>query len=104
MANSDAMGSVFNYQFKRLQVMYPKKIKLVSSLGRLNYFKSMQQCKLMLGNTSSGIIEAASFNKYVINVGNRQKGRLKNNNVMDVQYNYDQIRTALGENNDEKPY
>lgn len=97
MANSDAMGSVFNYQFKRLQVMYPKKIKLVSSLGRLNYFKSMQQCKLMLGNTSSGIIEAASFNKYVINVGNRQKGRLKNNNVMDVQYNYDQIRTALGE-------
>ena len=96
-ANSDAMGSLFNRQFERLQDLYPEKIKLVSSLGKLNYFKAMQQCTLMLGNTSSGIVEAASFRKWVINVGDRQKGRLRNENVIDVKFETEKILHAVSQ-------
>jgi len=94
-ANSDAMGSLFNMQFKRLQEQHSEKIKLVSALGKLNYFKAMQQCTFMLGNTSSGIIEAASFRKWVINVGDRQKGRLRNDNVLDVPFESERILEAI---------
>ena len=112
-ANSDAMGSLFNLQFEKLQELYPTKVKLVSALGKLNYFKAMGQCSLMLGNTSSGIVEAASFNKWVINVGDRQNGRLRNQNVIDVPFETEKILEAAsqvgnqddyrGENNHVKP-
>ena len=94
-ANSDAMGSIFNMQFKRLQEQYPEKIKLVSALGKLNYFKAMEQCAFMLGNSSSGIIEAASFKKWVVNIGDRQKGRLRNENVLDVAFDTEKILEAI---------
>lgn len=112
-ANSDAMGSLFNRQFERLQDLYPKQIKLVSALGKLNYFKAIQKCSFMLGNTSSGIVEAASFKKWVINVGNRQKGRLRNENVLDVSFepkkilemvtHVDKLKPFVGENKYVKP-
>ena len=96
-ANSDVMGSLFNKQFERLQEKYPKKIKLVSALGKLNYFKAMQQCSFMLGNTSSGIVEAASFKKWVVNVGDRQKGRLRNENVIDVPFEIEKILEVVSQ-------
>ena len=94
-ANSDALGSLFNDCFKQLQEEYPQKLKLVSALGKLNYFKAMEKCDFMLGNTSSGIIEAASFGKYVVNVGDRQKGRLRNENVVDVRFDREEILLAI---------
>ena len=102
-ANSDVMGSLFNQQFERLQEKHSKKIKLVSALGKLNYFKAMQQCSFMLGNTSSGIVEAASFKKWVVNVGDRQKGRLRNDNVLDVPFETEKIlevASRVGNRND----
>lgn len=94
-ANSDAMGSLFNDSFQQLHEEYPQKLKLVSALGKLNYFKAMEKCDFMLGNTSSGIIEAASFGKYVINVGDRQKGRLRNENIIDVHFDNEEILDAV---------
>lgn len=94
-ANSDAMGSMFNERFQFLQEEYPKKVRLVSALGKLNYFKAMEKCEFMLGNTSSGIIEAASFGKYVVNVGDRQKERLRNENVIDVPFDIVEILVAI---------
>ena len=90
-ANSDAMGTLFNDCFQKLEERYPEQVRLVSAMGKLNYFKTMEMCDFMLGNTSSGIIEAASFGKYVINVGDRQKGRLRNDNVNDVQFLTEEI-------------
>ena len=46
----------------------------------------MHYSKLLIGNTSSGIIEAASFGKYVVNVGNRQKGRVQSDNIINVPF------------------
>ena len=103
-ANSDALGSLFNDCFQRLQEEYPEKLKLVSALGKLNYFKALEQCTFMLGNTSSGIIEAASFSKYVVNVGDRQKGRLRNENVFDVSFDSTNILELVNQVIKLKPY
>ena len=45
----------------------------------------------MLGNTSSGILESAYFKKFVINLGDRQKGRTANENVVNIPFNHQLI-------------
>ena len=61
------------------------------NLGKENYFSAMHYSKVMIGNTSSGIIEAASFGKYVINVGDRQKGRATSKNIINAKFDYNDI-------------
>ena len=68
-----------------------KNIFVFESLGKKSYFIAMKYCSFMLGNTSSGIIEAATFNKFVINLGERQKGRLRNENILDSRFNFEEI-------------
>ena len=58
----------------------------------------MKASKVLLGNSSSAILEAASFGKYAINVGRRQLGRLRSNNIIDVPYNTLQIINSLKKN------
>ena len=89
--NADNMGSKFRNSFKDLSIKNPENIYLVDSFGKLNYFSAIKNSKFLLGNTSSGIIEAASFKKFVINVGDRQKGRLKSKNIIDVPFDKEQI-------------
>ena len=60
-------------------------------LGSQGYFSAMKYGTFLLGNTSSGIIEAASFGKYVINLGNRQKGRKQSLNCFNVPFNKELI-------------
>jgi GDP/UDP-N,N'-diacetylbacillosamine 2-epimerase (hydrolysing) len=55
----------------------------------------MYYAKLLIGNTSSGIIEAASFGKYVVNVGDRQKGRLQSDNVINAPFSKQEIIEAF---------
>jgi GDP/UDP-N,N'-diacetylbacillosamine 2-epimerase (hydrolysing) len=63
----------------------------IENFGKENYFNAMYYAKLLIGNTSSGIIEAASFRKYVVNVGDRQKGRMQSNNVINTTFNFNDI-------------
>ncbi|MBI4538156.1 MAG: UDP-N-acetylglucosamine 2-epimerase (hydrolyzing) [Gemmatimonadetes bacterium] len=69
--------------------------KLVVSLGTPDYFSLMNVAAAMVGNSSSGIIEAASFKLPVVNIGTRQDGRLRGRNVIDVGYGRDEIRRAI---------
>lgn len=91
MPNADTLGSVYREQLHQLKAESPDKIMLIENFGKANYFSAMHYAKLLIGNTSSGIIEAASFNKYVINVGSRQKGRAHGNNVFDVEFDSKKI-------------
>lgn len=59
-------------------------VHIVENLGTEGYFTAMKYCTFLMGNTSSGIIEAASFGKYVLNIGNRQKGRIHGANVLQI--------------------
>jgi UDP-hydrolysing UDP-N-acetyl-D-glucosamine 2-epimerase len=74
---------------------YPHRSQIVVSLGPQGYFSLMSLVSAMVGNSSSGIIEAASFKLPVVNVGNRQRGRLKGKNVIDVGYSRSEILSGI---------
>jgi len=57
---------------------------LFSSLGQLRYLSLLKNATIMVGNSSSGLIEAPSFELPVVNIGDRQKGRIRTANVIDV--------------------
>ena len=86
MPNADTLGSIYRKELNQLKISNPEKILLVENFGKVNYFNAMFYSTLLIGNTSSGIIEAASFNKYVINVGDRQKGRTHGANVFNTGF------------------
>lgn len=85
MPNNDAMG-LFCRQMIIDFSKNNENIKVYDYLGSKGYFSAMNLCTMMLGNSSSGIIEAASFGCWVINVGDRQKGRERNSNVFDLDF------------------
>jgi len=58
--------------------------QIAVNLGTLGYFSMMKLATAMVGNSSSGIIEAASFKLPVVNIGSRQQGRVRGKNVIDV--------------------
>ena len=82
-ANSDDGGRVINNEIEEFASKDKEKYLVVKSLGQLRYLSAMKHLDFVIGNTSSGIIEAASFQKPVINIGSRQKGRLQSANVID---------------------
>ncbi len=81
MPNADTMGNVIRREFESLGLKF-NHIITIENFGIQGYFTAMRYSSFLLGNTSSGIIEAASFKKYVINLGNRQKGRIAGGNVI----------------------
>lgn len=68
----------------------------VQHLSTAGYFSAMRHCAAMVGNSSSGIIEAASFELPVVNVGGRQEGRTRGINVIDVGADRDDIAAGIG--------
>ena len=60
-------------------------IHVFKSLPHEDYLSLMKSVNLMIGNSSSGIIEAPSFKVPVINIGNRQSGRSRTENIIDVE-------------------
>jgi GDP/UDP-N,N'-diacetylbacillosamine 2-epimerase (hydrolysing) len=86
MPNADTLGSLYRSQYEKLKRAFASNVFLIENFGTISYFTAMKYAHLMLGNTSSGIIEAASFQKYVINIGDRQKGRISGDNVIHVPF------------------
>jgi len=82
-SNADNGGRVINNEIEEFASKDKEKYLVVKSLGQLKYLSAMSHLDFVIGNTSSGIIEAASFQKPVINIGSRQLGRLQSGNVID---------------------
>lgn len=95
MPNADTSGTVFRSAFETLKQFNPEKVFLIESFGTQSYFSCMKHVGLIVGNSSSGIIEAASFGKFVINIGDRQKGRLTSNNTIHAPFNPEGIVRAV---------
>jgi GDP/UDP-N,N'-diacetylbacillosamine 2-epimerase (hydrolysing) len=91
MPNADTMGSIFRDEIEKLRLEFPNRVLHIENFGKINYFTAMNYSKLLIGNSSSGILEAATFGKYVVNVGDRQKGRLQNSNVLNSNFNSESI-------------
>jgi UDP-N-acetylglucosamine 2-epimerase len=69
--------------------------RVLKSLGAADYFGMMAISAVMVGNSSSGIVEAPSFGLPVVNIGNRQRGRLRAANVIDCEPESDAIVPAI---------
>ncbi|SFG33024.1 GDP/UDP-N,N'-diacetylbacillosamine 2-epimerase (hydrolysing) [Pontibacter chinhatensis] len=95
MPNADTNGNIFRAGFYKLKSELYEKLHLIENFGTQSYFTCMFYSKILLGNTSSGIIEAASFKKYVINIGDRQKGRVAGGNVFHVPFDSQSIINTL---------
>lgn len=83
MPNADTAATLIRQEFQAL-AQRVSNVVLVENLGSLGYFSAMKHCAFLLGNSSSGIIEAASLGKFAINLGQRQAGRACSQNVVDV--------------------
>ncbi len=94
MPNADTMGNMIREKLNVFIANHPQAIG-IESFGAIGYLSCMKHCAFMLGNTSSGFVEAAFFPKYVINLGKRQEGRIITPNIANCPINKVQIKEAI---------
>ena len=90
-ANSDTDGRVINQMIDEYVTKNSHKSIVFTSLGQLRYLSALQYVDAVVGNSSSGLAEAPSFKIGTINIGDRQKGRIKASSVIDCEPNKDSI-------------
>lgn len=94
MPNSDADSRVIMKMIKDF-CKKRRNSKFFVSLGQVNYLSCLKYVDGVVGNSSSGLIEAPSFKKGTINIGDRQKGRLKANSIIDCSAEKSDIISAI---------
>ena len=90
-ANSDTDGRVINQMIDEYVTKNFQKSVQFTSLGQLRYLSTLQYIDAVVGNSSSGLAEAPSFRIGTINIGDRQKGRIKASSVIDCEPNKNSI-------------
>ncbi len=95
MPNADTMGYQYRDQISNVLDRFSENVVCIENFGKLNYFNAIYHSKILIGNSSSGIIEAASFGKYVVNVGDRQKGRIQSKNVVNARFSEENMLKAV---------
>jgi GDP/UDP-N,N'-diacetylbacillosamine 2-epimerase (hydrolysing) len=94
-ANSDTDGRVINSMIDEYVVKNSHKSVGFTSLGQLRYLSALQYVDAMVGNSSSGLAEAPSFKIGTINIGDRQKGRIMAESVIDCDSSFNAIVQAF---------
>lgn len=95
MPNADTDGRALCKMIREFVKRRPHTAKAFTSLGQRFYLSCMKHMDGVIGNSSSGLTEAPSFKKGTINIGDRQRGRLKAASVIDCEPRRDSIRGAL---------
>lgn len=95
MPNSDAGGRLISSMVSRWVSEHPGEAIAVKSLGKKRYYSALAHCAAVVGNSSSGLIEAPSFRKPTLNIGNRQKGRTAGNTVVSCPADADSVSAGL---------
>jgi GDP/UDP-N,N'-diacetylbacillosamine 2-epimerase (hydrolysing) len=93
--NADSGNKSIYHLLKKFTKSDPKRFKCIKSLGQKLYFSYLKNCDLVVGNSSSGIIEVPSFRIPTINFGLRQGGRIKSRSVIDCDYKIISFKKAL---------
>jgi UDP-hydrolysing UDP-N-acetyl-D-glucosamine 2-epimerase len=96
-ANADAGGARINAHIKSLCARNPGRFRLEAHLGHRRYLSCLTHFDLMVGNSSSGLTEAPSFRLPVVNIGDRQRGRIRAKNVIDVPCSSDAILNGIAQ-------
>lgn len=93
-ANADPNGRIINAMIEDF-INKRKNAYVFDSLGHLLYLSVMSHSDVVIGNSSSGIIEAPSFKIATVNIGSRQKGRIKAKSIIDCEPKKDKIIEAI---------
>ncbi len=94
-ANADMGGIHINNYWSEVVERHPDTMQLYASLGQIRYLSFMKYADMVVGNSSSGIVEAPFMGTPVVNIGDRQKGRHICQNVMECGRSEDAIIAAL---------
>ncbi|NQT06203.1 MAG: UDP-N-acetylglucosamine 2-epimerase (hydrolyzing) [Candidatus Omnitrophica bacterium] len=95
MANADTEGRIINKMIDKYVAKRPYKSKAFISMGQRKYLSTMQFVDAVVGNSSSGIIEAPSFKIGTVNIGDRQKGRIRTESIIDCSPRKEDIKKAI---------
>jgi GDP/UDP-N,N'-diacetylbacillosamine 2-epimerase (hydrolysing) len=93
-ANSDTDGRIINSMIDDYVAKYGNSIAFIS-MGHLNYLSALQYMDVVVGNSSSGLLEVPSFNIATINIGDRQKGRIMADSVINCLPAKESINNAF---------
>lgn len=94
-ANSDTDGRIINNLIDEYVNHNPSKSVAFASLGQLRFLSALQFVDAVVGNSSSGLAEAPSFKIGTINIGDRQKGRIRSSSIIDTQPYHQDILSAI---------
>ncbi|MBO4808164.1 MAG: UDP-N-acetylglucosamine 2-epimerase (hydrolyzing) [Lachnospiraceae bacterium] len=93
-SNSDLGGAMINDIWEKAASTHPN-IHLFASLGMRRYLSLLKNAEFMLGNSSSGIIEAPAMHIPTVNIGDRQRGRLRSESILNCRTSKDDIVLAM---------
>lgn len=93
--NADTGGRVLRQAIDDFVRQFSGRTKGYASLGQQRYLSLMRVADVIVGNSSSGLTEAPALKKATVNIGDRQKGRLKASSVIDAAENCEQITAAI---------
>jgi UDP-hydrolysing UDP-N-acetyl-D-glucosamine 2-epimerase len=94
-ANADPGGRRINAQLESWVARNARRSVCVASLGQWLYLSAMSLCDAVVGNSSSGLIEAPAFGRPTVNIGARQAGRLRAPSVIDCELDANSIESAI---------
>jgi UDP-N-acetylglucosamine 2-epimerase (non-hydrolysing)/GDP/UDP-N,N'-diacetylbacillosamine 2-epimerase (hydrolysing) len=95
MPNADAGGQVFTKTIKTFVQKHKERCFFIPSMGQINYLSSLKYAKVVIGNSSSAIIEAPCFGVPVVNIGIRQKGREFSANIFSCEIHEHAISSTI---------
>ncbi|NBJ97520.1 UDP-N-acetylglucosamine 2-epimerase (hydrolyzing) [bacterium 1xD8-48] len=95
MANADADGRIVNQKIEEYVSTNKSRAAAYISLGMVRYLSALKYCEMVIGNSSSGILEAPSFQIPTVNIGDRQLGRVKACSVIDCGNEVGEIVEAI---------
>ncbi|KAA8785581.1 UDP-hydrolyzing UDP-N-acetyl-D-glucosamine 2-epimerase [Paenibacillus sp. 4624] len=93
--NADTDGRIINKYIEAYVERNPDRTRVYTSLGQVRYLNAVRHCEMVIGNSSSGLLESPVFEKPTINIGIRQQGRLKAASVIDCSFSIDDIKAAI---------
>ncbi len=94
-ANADAGGRTINKCLEEFAANRRERVYLAESLGMVRYLSAMKYCTMVIGNSSSGILEAPVMGVPTVNIGDRQRGRIQADSIVNCEPLCQSIRTAM---------
>jgi GDP/UDP-N,N'-diacetylbacillosamine 2-epimerase (hydrolysing) len=93
--NADTEGRVINELIDEYVEANPQNTVAFTSMGQMHYINVLRYADAVAGNSSSGVIETPTFKVPTVNMGEREKGRIIADNVIDCEFDTESIRSAL---------